>query len=86
MRRTLDDSQWEIGRVKSELGERLAARRASPEAERLLLDGFTTLQADIEVRPEVLVEARDRLVALYGAWGRTGEAARWRERRLRQTP
>jgi serine/threonine protein kinase/tetratricopeptide (TPR) repeat protein len=79
-RKTAPDSNWEVGRAKSELGERLAARRAFAEAEPLLLQGFDALTGDPQTRPEYIAAARTRIVALYEAWPRVDEAQRWRAR------
>ncbi len=84
MRKTTGDDHWEIGRIKTELGATLTATGEFPEAEKLLLKGYDTLAADIEVQTDVLSEARDRVVALYDAWNRPDDARRWAERSLRR--
>jgi tetratricopeptide (TPR) repeat protein len=81
-RRTAPDAHWLIGRVKSELGGLLVGQRRFGEAERLLVEGWTTLIEDRNVRPEYRQQTRDRLVALYEATGRPAEAGRWRSRSL----
>jgi tetratricopeptide (TPR) repeat protein/tRNA A-37 threonylcarbamoyl transferase component Bud32 len=79
-RQTQPESDWEVGRVKSELGGRLTARGAFAEAETLLVQGHKALAADNRVRPQYLESSRQRLVALYGAWGRPQQAQAWRSR------
>jgi serine/threonine-protein kinase len=79
LRKSCPESDWEVGRAKSELGERLAARHALQEAERLLLEGHATLAADERTAAGMIADARARLVRLYEAWGRAADAARWRK-------
>lgn len=83
LRKTAPETDWEIGRAKSELGGQLAARRAFAEAEPLLVTGFETLVADTGVRAETCHVARTRLVALYEHWKRPEDARRWRTRAIR---
>lgn len=83
LRKTAPETDWEVGRAKSELGAHLAARRAFEEAEQLLVAGFETLLADTGVRHEVCDVARTRLVTLYEHWNRPGDARRWRTRAIR---
>jgi hypothetical protein len=83
LRKTAPETDWEVGRAKSELGEHLAVRRAFAEAEPLLIAGFETLLADTGVRAEVCDAARLRLVTLYEHWKRPDDARRWRTRAIR---
>jgi serine/threonine-protein kinase len=78
LRRELPPDSWELGRVLSELGGCIAARGAWAEAEPLLLDGHAILVADRRSKALEAV-ARERIVELYGAWGRPADAERWRE-------
>lgn len=77
LRKTRPDTNWEIGRAKGELAERLTARGAYPEAERLLREADATLSV-LPNRKDETDKNRARLVRLYDAWGRPAEAARWR--------
>jgi len=83
LRKTAPETDWEVGRAKSELGAQLAARRAFAEAEPLLLAGFETLLADTGVKHETCDIARTRLVTLYEHWNRPEDARRWRTRAIR---
>jgi tetratricopeptide (TPR) repeat protein/tRNA A-37 threonylcarbamoyl transferase component Bud32 len=83
LRKTAPETDWEIGRAKSELGAHLAERRAFAEAEPLLVAGFETLLADTGVSHEQCEVARTRLVTLYEHWNRPEDARRWRARAIR---
>ncbi len=56
----------------------LRESRRFEEAERLLLDAHRVLTADTTGRHPQGRQAANELAALYEAWGRLGEAARWR--------
>jgi tetratricopeptide (TPR) repeat protein len=62
LRRTLPESDWEVGRAKSELGAQMLARGARAEALPLLVDGCETLAADPGIDPALLAAARQRVV------------------------
>jgi serine/threonine-protein kinase len=62
--------------VESALGEALTAQGRYAEAETLLLGALPSLEA---VRHEDVARTRERLAALYDAWGRPEDAARYRE-------
>jgi serine/threonine protein kinase/lipopolysaccharide biosynthesis regulator YciM len=73
---------WETFNVKSMLGESLLGQQKYAEAEPLLIQGYEGMKqregrmsALSKVR---LVEAVERLVQLYGAWGKKDEAKKWR--------
>jgi eukaryotic-like serine/threonine-protein kinase len=83
LRKTAPETDWEVGRAKSELGAQLAERRAFAEAEPLLVAGFETLLADTGVSHEQCDVARTRLVTLYEHWNRPEDARRWRTRAIR---
>jgi len=74
---------WTTFYVKSLLGEALLGQQKFAEAEPLLLDGYTGVKSRESNVPatnkDLLVSAAQRLVALYTAWGKPEEAARWRE-------
>jgi hypothetical protein len=77
LRRVLPAGNWEIGRLLSDWGACRTQMSAYPEAERLLLDGQEILAADRAMK-DATAANRERLAALYEAWGRPGDAARWR--------
>ena len=60
------------------LGACLTAEGRYAEAEALLLRAHAGLESSRGRDHERTVEARQRLVALYEAWGRPDRAARWR--------
>ena len=78
-RKTKPESDWEVGRLKSELGGLRTARGAYARAEPLLVEGFEAVTGDVRTNKAVIARARDRLVRLYEAWGRPADAARWRK-------
>jgi hypothetical protein len=79
LRKSCPETDWEVGRAKSELGGRLAARGAFADAEPLLLEGYGALAGDERTAAGVLRDARVRVVRLYEAWGRQADAVRWRK-------
>lgn len=83
LRKSSPESNWQVARAKSELGEQIAARGALAEAEPLLIGGMKDLQADAYVTGEQLEEARTRIVKLYTAWNRPADADAWKRRALR---
>jgi eukaryotic-like serine/threonine-protein kinase len=82
LRKTLPESQWEVGRAKAELGTLLVARGSFTEAESLLVQGFQAQEADPEVPTVDLEAARAALVRLYTSTGRAADARAWRTRVL----
>jgi serine/threonine-protein kinase len=77
LRKSCPETDWEVGRAKSELGGRLAARGAFADAEPLLLEGYDALAGDERTAAGFLRDARVRLARLYEAWRRPADAARW---------
>jgi tetratricopeptide (TPR) repeat protein len=75
---------WTTFNTRSLLGEALAGQTKYSEAEPLLLDGYEGMdrrQATIPPEARVrLAEARQRLVKLYSAWGKTEQEAQWRKK------
>ena len=59
------------------------------DAEPLLVKGFKGLkkhEAQIPMKPKArLIEALERLVKLYEAWGKPEQAAEWRQRLAERT-
>jgi hypothetical protein len=79
-RRALPPGHWLIASAESMLGSCLTAQRRFREAEPFLLHGFGGLKAARGDEHELTVEARRRLVRLYGTWGRPERAAVWQPR------
>ena len=80
-RKALPPGHWLVASSESVLGACLTAERRFPEAEALLLRAHAGLLSSRGPDHERTVEARQRLVALYEAWGRPGRAAAWRRTR-----
>jgi serine/threonine protein kinase/Tfp pilus assembly protein PilF len=79
--RNLTDS-WRRYRCESLLGASLAGQKKFAEAEPLLLVGYRGMIDRVStIAPwdrTPLQEAGERVIELYGAWGRPKEAASWR--------
>jgi tetratricopeptide (TPR) repeat protein len=73
-----DNGDWRIGSAKSVLGEALTALGRYREAEPLLLDAHATVKDGPGVQGREAKATRQRLVALYEAWGRPDAAAPYR--------
>jgi non-specific serine/threonine protein kinase/serine/threonine-protein kinase len=77
--------EWTTSQTKSLLGAALQGQGKYADSEPLLLQGYQGLQERQKMIPahdkERLPEALGRLVALYDAWGKKDEAARWRKER-----
>jgi Flp pilus assembly protein TadD len=77
-RGSLPAGHWHISSSESALGACLAAEGRYAEAEALLLHARAGLESSRGPGHERTIEARQRLVTLYEAWGRPDRAARWR--------
>jgi hypothetical protein len=76
--KTMPES-WLRWNAASMLGEALAGQGRHAEAEPLLLQGYERMEPPDEPIPRRRRrEARERIVALYEAWGKPEAAARWR--------
>jgi tetratricopeptide (TPR) repeat protein len=76
----LPPGHWFVASSESVLGACLTAQRRYAEAEPLLLGAAAALERSRGRGHERTVEARQRVVALYEAWGRPAQAAAWRDR------
>jgi hypothetical protein len=78
-RESLPPGHWLIASAESMLGECLTAERRYAEAEALLLRSRSSLESSrgSSGDPRV-VQATERLVTLYDAWGKPAKAAEWR--------
>ena len=61
------------------LGECLTVEKRFPESESLLVKSYDGLKARVGEHDPRTTEAAGRLVALYEAWGKPGEASRYRQ-------
>jgi len=79
----LRPDEWTTFNVKSALGDALLREKKYAEAEPLLLAGYRGLrQRQAKIPPQeqsCIATALERIVNLYEAWGKTDEAARWRQ-------
>jgi eukaryotic-like serine/threonine-protein kinase len=64
--------------TESALGECLTAEKRYAEAEPLLIHGYNGLKSKLDGGDRRAIEARQRLVKLYEAWGKPNQAARYR--------
>jgi hypothetical protein len=81
LREKTEPDLWSTFQTRSLLGGALLGQRRYAEAEPLLLSGYGGMQQrqvkiPAESRKE-LVEALDRLVQLYDAWGKKDQAKQW---------
>ena len=76
-RSSLPAGHWLIANTESVLGGCLAATGKYEEAERLLLGSYAKLLADRGAENDKTRDARRRVVALYHAWKRPAQAARY---------
>ncbi|MFO0842572.1 MAG: tetratricopeptide repeat protein [Gemmataceae bacterium] len=82
-REKAEPASWTTFNTRSMLGESLLGQRKYADAEPLLLQGYEGLKkAEAKIPPQArgrLSEAVGRLVRLYDATGKNGEAAKWRK-------
>jgi serine/threonine protein kinase len=78
-RKTLPQDDPKIAAAESALGDCLTSLRHYKEAEPLLLRSYPVIKAKQGAQHPLTVEALQRVVALYEAWGRTDQAARFRQ-------
>jgi serine/threonine protein kinase len=79
-----DPGGWNTFRVRSFLGGALLDQKQYAAAEPLLLSGYEGLKQRAAPNPAEdqlrLTEALERLVQLYDAWGKPGQADEWRKK------
>ena len=78
--KALPARDWQIADTLSRLGATLAAQGMFAEAESLLLEGFAQLSEDVRTPAGTRRQAIQRLVDLYAAWDKPGQAKEWRQR------
>ena len=76
--RVLGEGHWLTASVASALGESLTVQRRFPEAEGVLLPALDRMVAALGGAHPAAVETRERIAALYDAWGRPDRAAAFR--------
>jgi serine/threonine-protein kinase len=79
-KRNLPPGHWLLASSESALGENLVLARRFPEAERMLLSAESRLVESRGEKSPIVRDVRERIVALYDAWGKSEEAAKWRAR------
>jgi tetratricopeptide (TPR) repeat protein len=85
-RRAWPANHWVPADVQSRLGGCLTKLGQFKEAETLLLTCYQALQDARGTPPRRRLEALERIVKLYEAWGKPAKAAQWRARRLSKPP
>jgi serine/threonine protein kinase len=80
-RRRFPDGHRVTATVETRLGGCLTALGQLAEAEELLLRSHPILEKAPGTPPQRVVEAANRLVELYEAWGKADQAAAWRLKR-----
>jgi tetratricopeptide (TPR) repeat protein len=82
VREKAQPDDWSTFNTRSLLGSALMGQKKLAEAEPLILAGYEGLKArEAKIPPRAkprLAEAADRVVVLYGAWGKPDQAARWK--------
>ena len=66
-----------FGNLDTALGECLLAQKRYPESEPLLLTGYGDLEKRLGLQNRLTIQAADRLHALYLAWNKPEQAARF---------
>jgi tetratricopeptide (TPR) repeat protein len=73
---------WTTFHIRSELGGSLLGQKKYAEAEPLIVSGYEGMRfREAKIRPHdksLLVEAGERVVQFYDAWGKPDKAAEWR--------
>lgn len=77
LRRASLPEHWLTANTESLLGGCLTELARYDEAEELLLDSYNQMKAAPDVIARRVLQAVDRLVHLYSAWGKEDEAKRW---------
>jgi hypothetical protein len=82
-RETRQPNAWLTFNTRSQLGGSLAGQKKYAEAEPLLLSGYEGMKANKEKIPATamnrMLEAGDRIIQLYDAWGKPEKAVEWRK-------
>jgi serine/threonine protein kinase/tetratricopeptide (TPR) repeat protein len=83
IRQAKQPDAWTTFNAQSILGGALLGQKRYADAEPLLLEGYQGLrghEAKIPAPARIrIIQAMERLVELYDAWGKEAEAARWRK-------
>jgi tetratricopeptide (TPR) repeat protein len=84
IREQIQPDIWRTFHTKSLLGDSLLGQKKYATAEPLLLSGYEGMKRREQTMPpdreRTLMEANERLVQLYEAWGKPGKADAWRAR------
>ena len=83
---TVAEGAWEPAHTQSMLGGTLTALQRHAEAEPLLLAGYHTLRDTLGAQHPYTEHALERLIDLYGVWGKPGEAATYEALRVATAP
>ena len=75
------DGHWAVASAESVLGAVLTARGSYDEAEPLVKGGYSAMKAVRGPQDRYVLQALERVIELYEAWGKPDEVAAWQARR-----
>lgn len=78
-RRSLPAEHWLIANTQSILGGCLAAQGRYAEAEPLVVESFDAIRQEHGEDGKLTLQALERIVNLYEAWGKPHEKSRWKQ-------
>ncbi|MFQ5490911.1 MAG: tetratricopeptide repeat protein, partial [Phycisphaerae bacterium] len=78
-RQGLGDDHWRVADAQSLLGDCLARQGQWAEAQDMLVPSYERLSVSLGAKQWRSVQALNRVIELYDAWGKLDEAARYRE-------
>ena len=76
----LPEGHWLIADTQGRIGAALVADRKFSEAEPILVESYTQLNEDRQVRSQYKKLAIERIIRLYEAWDKSEQASIWRQR------
>jgi hypothetical protein len=76
--RQLPGEHWLVGEALNALGAALAAQGRYPDAESLLLDGYTLVERKLGTRSRMTQRCAQRVARLYALWERADLHSAWR--------
>jgi non-specific serine/threonine protein kinase/serine/threonine-protein kinase len=76
--KALPQGHWMIAATETLIARALVDQRRFAEAERLMLEAYPIVDAQFGAGHRRVTAVVERVVALYGAWGKPDKAAEWR--------
>lgn len=77
-KKALPKNHWRIFVAESAIGESLTGQGRFEDAERLVVNAYLNMKADPRASADEVSASLQRVIALYTAWGKTDEAAKYR--------